>query len=60
MPYYFTRCDGPDYYNYQLNIVLANAERFHVVSYYDADKARDDAVTISKVIGKTLWDALKK
>jgi len=60
VPYYFTSSDGPDYYNYQLNVVLENAERFHIVSYYDKGKARDDAAAISWLTGKILWDVLKE
>ena len=49
--------DGPDYDNYQLNLVLPDAERIHVVNYFDIGQARDDAAAISAMAGIILWDA---
>ncbi len=49
--------DG-DYENYQLNIVFESGSRTHIANYYNEDKARRDAETISSFVNAKLWIAL--
>lgn len=50
--------DGPDYDNYELNIVLEDSRRIHVVSYAKKDKVRQDASVLARFLDKPIWDAI--
>ncbi len=47
------------YQNYQLNLVLRDGERRHVVSYFNRDKAIDAATQLADHIGVNLWNGLE-
>lgn len=52
---------GNKYSNYQLNLILHNAERVHVMNYADSKTAREDAARIAEAIGvpqKRIWDII--
>jgi hypothetical protein len=45
------------YYSYELNLVLKDGERINVVDHGNLNKIRDDANTLSKFLGKPVWNA---
>ena len=49
--------DGPDYSNYQLNLVLASGKRINICYYNSLDIARKDMLKISNFMDKKCWDA---
>ena len=57
IPKRVTDSDGPDYFNHQLNLVLNDASRIHIVDYYHAEKAKQDSKVIADLMNKKVWDA---
>ncbi|MFN7113289.1 MAG: hypothetical protein ACK4PK_02910 [Alphaproteobacteria bacterium] len=52
---------GNKYRNYQLNLVLRDAERVHVMNYADSQTARADTARIAAAIGiaeTRIWDIM--
>ena len=47
------------YQNYQINLVLKDRTRRHVVSYFNRDKAIDAAQTLADHMGLPLWNGLE-
>ena len=48
------------HFSYELNLVLDDATRMHVVEHGDRRVLREDAQTLSTLIGKPLWDATRR
>ena len=48
------------YYSYELNLVLVNGQRINAVDHSKLEKLREDAATLSRFLGKPVWDALPK
>ncbi len=46
------------YYSYELNLVLKDGNRINVVDHGNLKKLREDADTLSKFLGKPVWDAI--
>jgi hypothetical protein len=44
--------------SYELNIVLEDSRRIHVVSYAKKDNVRQDASVLARFLDKPLWDAI--
>ncbi len=44
--------------SYELNIVLEDLRRIHVVSYAKKDKVRQDASVLARFLDKPIWDAI--
>ncbi len=44
------------YYSYELNLVLEDGSRINVTDHGDLKKLREDAETLSKFLGKPIWD----
>lgn len=59
IPVYFSRTGRKSrpFYNFQLNIVLSDSQRLHVVNYSSLIILREDAFKISSFLGIPLWDA---
>ena len=53
----FCRGDKKSYYSYELNLVLDDGSRVHVIDHGDQRALRADAETLSKFLDKPLWDA---
>ena len=52
---------GSKYRNYQVNLVMRNADRVYVMNYADSTTARTDAARIADIIGiarEKIWDTL--
>lgn len=49
--------DG-SYYSYELNLVLRNGGRIHVVDHGDKKKLRQDAQLLSEFLGRPVWDGI--
>ena len=45
------------YYSYELNLVLSDGKRINVVDHGNLGKLQEDANTLSKFLGKPVWDA---
>lgn len=58
IPHSVSNSDGPDYTNYQLNIILNNGQRENVVNYHNQKNAQSDAKTIAEFIGKKVFFSL--
>ncbi len=48
------------YRSYELNLVMSDGKRLHVVVYADRspNKLREDVTILSRFLGKPVWDAL--
>jgi len=46
------------YYSYELNIVRKDGSRVNVVDHGSKEKLKQDAQTLSRFLGKPLWDAI--
>jgi hypothetical protein len=44
------------YYSYELNLVLSDGLRINVVDHGNLDKLRSDTQTLSRFLGKPVWD----
>ncbi|MBI4429021.1 MAG: hypothetical protein HY562_07865 [Ignavibacteriales bacterium] len=53
----YVRGNKTSYYSYELNIVLPDGSRLNVVDHGSLEKLRKDAKTLSKFLGKPIWDA---
>lgn len=51
-----TSSDDPDYWSYELNLVLKDGARVHVVDHGDLASIRGDAQRLAAQIGCKLWD----
>lgn len=53
------RCSGKNssYCSYELNLVLHDGKRLNVIDHGNRDKLRVDAATLSRFLGKPVWDA---
>lgn len=49
--------DSDDYYSYELNLVLKNAERINVLSHGDDEQLKKDVNQLSMFLDKPVWDA---
>jgi hypothetical protein len=49
---------GSKHRNYQLNLVLRDADRVHVMNYADSRTARADTARIAAAIGIPVWDVM--
>lgn len=52
-----TSSENPDYWSFELNLVLTSGERINVVDHGNLGRVRADAKTISALLGCKLWDA---
>lgn len=61
IPVYHSGSGGKEkpFYNFQLNLVLTNAQRVPVVNYHSLEGLREDGVAISQLIERPLWDATR-
>ena len=48
-----------NYTAYELNLVLRDKRRVHVLCHGDAKRLREDARTLAGRLGKPLWDGIK-
>ncbi len=62
IPVYHSGSGGKNrpFYNFQLNLVLTNAQRVPVVNYHSLEGLREDGVAISQLIERPLWDGTRK
>jgi hypothetical protein len=53
-------CSDSDssFYSYELNLVLQDGKRIHVVDHGDKKKLREDAQQLSEFLGKPVWDGI--
>jgi hypothetical protein len=49
--------DKQNYYSYEINLILKNGSRIHVVDHGKKNKIQEDAKTLAQFLGKPLWDA---
>ena len=52
-----TDSENPDFWSYELNLVLGTGERINVIDHGNLSRVRADARTISALLGCKLWDA---
>lgn len=55
---FVTDTEGENYYYYELNLVLRDATRLHVVNYSKKSRLRADARALSVFLGRPVWDAI--
>lgn len=60
LPRYVSGSDGPDYWNYQLNIVFFSGNRLNIANYNHVENARNDANVIANFVAKKVWDASRQ
>lgn len=53
----YVRSDKQSFWSYEINLVLKDAERVHLVDHADLPSIRADAARVSVVLGCKLWDA---
>lgn len=53
----YCRTKKSSYYSYELNLVLDDGSRLHVIDHGDHLALRTDAETLAKFLDKPLWDA---
>jgi hypothetical protein len=46
------------YYSYELNLVLKDGNRINVIDHGNLKRLREDAQTLSRFLGKPVWDAI--
>jgi hypothetical protein len=53
----YCRTNKNSFYSYELNLVLENADRINVVDHGNKNNLMEDAQSLSRFLGKLLWDA---
>ena len=51
----YIKSDKKAYYSYELNIVLKDGRRIHIVDHSKKDQIERDAKTLSNFLGKAVW-----
>ena len=53
----YIRGNKSSYYSYEINLVLKDGRRVHVVDHGNIHQIREDAAKIGEFLGRPVWDA---